>query len=101
MPESNQIVFTHKELAEILVKNQGIHEGLWGIYIEFGFTAANVGDRTGILQPSAIVPVQKIGIQRFPTPSSLTVDAAQINPANPDTQSPDRPKTPFALERQR
>jgi len=29
MPEAGQIVFTYKEIAELLVKQQGIHEGIW------------------------------------------------------------------------
>ena len=41
MPEVKQYVYTHKEIAELLIKDQGIHEGLWGAYYEFSFTAAN------------------------------------------------------------
>ena len=101
MPESNQIVFTHKELAELLVKNQDIHEGLWGVFIEFGFNAANVSDPTGSMQPAAIVPVLKVGIQKFPAPNSLTVDAAQVNPPSPESPAPNKPKPAFTLDRQK
>ncbi len=81
MPEATQISFTFKEIVEALVKRQDIHEGLWGIYIEFAFGAANVGNpKDGDVLPAAIVPVQKIGIQRFDEPSNLTVDAAIVNP---------------------
>ena len=38
MPETPQIIFSFKEIAEMLVKQQDIHEGLWGIYAEFGIT---------------------------------------------------------------
>jgi len=84
MPEIPIIAFSHKEVAEALIKKQNIHEGIWGVYIEFGIGAANVGqDPTDALNvlPAAIVPVVKIGIQRFPQPNSLTVDAAVVNPA--------------------
>lgn len=30
MAEPKQISFTHKEIAELLVKGQGLHEGIWG-----------------------------------------------------------------------
>jgi hypothetical protein len=30
--------------------------------------------------PAAIVPILEMGLQRFETPNSLTVDAAAINP---------------------
>ena len=83
MPEAKTIVYEHRELTEILVKEQGIHKGLWGVYIEFAIQGANVStDPTGeSLIPAAIVPVLKIGIQRFDKPNQLTVDAAVVNPA--------------------
>jgi hypothetical protein len=81
MPEANSYVFNHREIAEVLVKHQNLHEGFWGIYLEFGIGAANVqGPGDSSLLPAAIVPLLKIGIQRFPTENSLTVDAAKVNP---------------------
>ena len=83
MAETPIRTFTHKEIAEILVKEQNIHEGLWGVYIKFGIGAANIGDPdNGLLLPSAIVPVREIGLQRFDKESNLTVDAAIVNPAS-------------------
>lgn len=81
MAETKMFTFSYKELAEILVKQQDIHSGLWGVYIRFGIGAANIGDpENGVLVPSAIVPVREIGLQRFDEASNLTVDAAQVNP---------------------
>jgi hypothetical protein len=91
MAEAKSYTFNHQELAELLVKQQDIHEGFWGIYIEFGFGAANINsDPTGgkVLLPTAFSIVQKIGIQQFPEPSNLTVDAAKVNPR----KSSKRPK---------
>jgi hypothetical protein len=83
MAEVRSYTFDYKEVAEALIKKQGIHEGLWGIYMEFGIVAGNIptGPSEQALLPAAIVPVVKIGIQRFDKPSSLTVDAAEINPS--------------------
>lgn len=81
MPEINNITFNHKELAEILVKHQGIHEGIWGVYIEFGLKGANIGPDDNNVNPSAIVPVLKIGLQQFNQENSLSVDASKVNPA--------------------
>ncbi|HVO43234.1 MAG TPA: hypothetical protein VMT34_11455, partial [Aggregatilineales bacterium] len=69
-------------LAEILVKANDIHEGLWGVYIEFGFTATNITPTSdpAFLTPAAVATVQKIGLQRFPASNNLTVDAAVVNP---------------------
>jgi hypothetical protein len=82
MAEAKNYTFTYKEIAEALVKAQGLHEGLWGAYLQFGIGAANIptGPSNETLIPAAIVPVLNIGIQRFEQPNSLTVDAAEVNP---------------------
>ncbi len=84
MPEARQIVFSYQEVAEILVKQQGIHEGLWGVYFELGITGANVNSAPGgDLVPAAIVPLARMGLQRFDEEApGLTVDAAVVNPAS-------------------
>ena len=70
MPETKNIVFTHKEVVEALIRYNDIHEGLWGLYIEFGLAGANVGPTPGgDLNPAAVVPVLKIGLNRSETPS--------------------------------
>ncbi len=83
MPEAINYAFNHKEITELLIKKQDIHEGFWTIYIEFALTAANIAaspDDTNLL-PAAIIPVKRIGIQRVDQPNQLTIDAAKINPA--------------------
>ncbi len=80
------------------MKKQGIHEGIWGIYIRFGIKGANIGEQSGDLSPAAIVPVLDIGIQRFENESNLTVDAAQVNPRQ-RTQTKKRAATRKALKK--
>jgi hypothetical protein len=81
MPEARQITFTYEELAEILVKQQGIHEGLWGVYYELGIGAGNLPAPDGNFIPAALVPLQRMGIQKFDEEvKGLTVDAAKVNP---------------------
>ncbi len=79
MPETAQMLFTHKEVTEALIKAAGIHEGIWGVYIEFGIAGTNIEQPDGFI-PAAIVPISKIGIQRFTEPNGSTVDAAKVNP---------------------
>lgn len=83
MAEPSQIGFSFKELAEILVKKQGIHEGVWGIFVRFGLAASNVGPSDSDLKPSAIIPIVEIGLQKFETENNLSVDAAMVNPKVP------------------
>jgi len=84
MPESTTIMFTHKEVAEALVKVQGIHEGIWGVAIQFGLGATVAGPTQEEVLPSAIVPVMSIGIRKFDKENNLTVDAAVVNPKPAD-----------------
>lgn len=83
MPETKQITFTYQEVAEMMVRNLEINEGLWGVYIKFGIQAGNVGAGPDDLRPSAIVPVLELGLQRFDGPTNLTVDAAEVVKATP------------------
>ncbi len=84
MPENTQITFSHREIIELLIKERHIHEGVWRLTIVFGLQAVNFGFPGGNdVFPSAIVPVQKIGIQRVgddEPPDSITVDAGKVNP---------------------
>jgi hypothetical protein len=81
MAEVKQYTFTHREIAEALIKHQNIHEGWWGIYLEFSLRGANVGASDDALMPSAIVGVTTVGIQRFPKENNLALDASKVNPA--------------------
>lgn len=81
MPQTKNIEFDYGEVAEALIKYEGIHEGLWGIAIKFGLQGVNIGTEQGSdLTPAAIIPVLKIGLQRFEGANNLTVDASEINP---------------------
>jgi hypothetical protein len=97
MPEINNYTYTHTELATILIKEREIHEGLWGLYVEFAFAGANVGgtapNDSKSVMPAAISFVNKIGIQKFDSPNNLTVDAAVVNPSVKKAGKQSGPKT--------
>lgn len=78
MPEAQLIKFSYRELAELMVRKQGIKEGLWGIYVRFGIGGMNIGDSPESLVPAAVVALTEMGLQRFAEPSALTIDAATI-----------------------
>jgi hypothetical protein len=80
MPETEKLSLTHAELAEALVKHYDIHEGLWAIYVEFGLAGGNVGPDQSSINPAAIVPITKIGIQKVSESNNMTVDAVSVNP---------------------
>lgn len=82
MAIADRYTFTHQELAEMMVKSQDIHEGNWGLYVEFGLKGTNVKTDES-MAPAALVLVQKLGLQRFEESSPLAVDAAEVNPVPP------------------
>lgn len=88
MAEPTQIVFSYKEVVEALLRKHGIHDGIWGIYIKFGIQAANLGSSVGDLQPTAIVPVLQIGLQKFDAENNISVDAARVNPKDSTSAGP-------------
>jgi hypothetical protein len=80
MPEITNLVFTHKEVVTALIKSQNIHEGIWGLYVEFGISAANIGQGPEDIQPAAIIPILKLGLQQFKNVTNISVDASVVNP---------------------
>jgi hypothetical protein len=84
MPEVNQFTWTHKELATLLIKAAGIHEGRWFLVMSFGMSGGNFGSSDEQMNPGMLVAITGIGLQReLPdqkAPASLVVDAAEVNP---------------------
>ncbi len=86
MPQKTQLLYDYKELAEILVKNSGIHSGHWMVFMRFGIGGSNIPvappteDEEAKVVPAALVPVLELGIQKVPNPGPLSVDASEVNP---------------------
>ncbi len=87
MAEPSQISFSYKEVVEALVKNQGIHNGIWGLFVKFGIQATNIGENEKEVKPAAIIPVLEIGLQKFEKENNISVDAAKINPKTDNKMS--------------
>jgi len=83
MPEATQIAYKHRELVELMIKDRGLHEGIWGLFVRFGLGASNIGATEAEVQPAAIIPVLEIGLQKFDKENNISVDAARVNPAPP------------------
>jgi hypothetical protein len=80
MAESTQFMFSYKEVVTALLKQQGIHEGIWSLATSFGIGAINAGPNTEQLSPAAIVPLLAVGIQKGTELNNLSVDASVVNP---------------------
>jgi len=79
MGEVDAYTFNYKEVVTALIKQQGLHEGIWQLTVEFGLGAANIGSEND-LKPSAIVAVGKLGLKKLEVENNLSVDAAKVNP---------------------
>jgi hypothetical protein len=80
MPETSQFTFSFKEVVTALIKSQGLHDGIWGLFVNFGLSASNVGQTESEMKPAAIIPILQLGLQKFDKETSLSVDAAKVNP---------------------
>lgn len=87
MAEASQYIFPFKELAEMMIKKQNLHEGFWSIYVRFGINATNLSVNNAAHVPTAIVPVLEIGLQMDVEKGPLAVDASVINPAQRATKT--------------
>lgn len=72
---------TMRELATVLVKHYGLHEGKYDLLVEFQIGMGLFGPNPETINPGAMVGVSKIGlVSSPPVDSPMTVDAALVNP---------------------
>jgi hypothetical protein len=83
MPEQTQLTFSHQEVVTSLLKTMGIREGIWALHVKFGLRAATLGSSDTDVNPTAILPVLEIGIQKAEKVTNVSVDAAVVNGATP------------------
>lgn len=69
-----------REFTEVLIKHYGLHEGYYDLFAEFQIGAGAVGPNPESLTLGAVIGLQKIGLIGSKTITSLSVNAAEINP---------------------
>ena len=92
MAEPTQYAFDLKEVAAALIKQQGLHEGVWMVAFEFNLGAGMISASPGEPRPGALIQVNKIQLTRQGEPNAiphLSVDAAEVNPL-PTESKPSR-----------
>lgn len=90
MAKPDLYTFSFKEVAELMLRDVDMKEGLWGIYVKFGIQAASAGPGPEELKPTAIVPILELGLQRMKEPSNLTVDAKDVAGKGPAKKATSR-----------
>ncbi len=75
--------FSLTELTEILIKNQGLHEGLYNLSVQLQIGVGTVGPSPELICPGAMLGVSRIGLSKTDEGKENihTVNAAKINPA--------------------
>ena len=93
MPKATGIKYDHKELAALMMKDQGIKKGHWMIQASFSWAITNVvGTDGGPSGPSALSVLTTIGIQEAAKPGPFTVDAATLWEKPPARRKPRKAK---------
>ena len=69
-----------KDLAAVLVRHYGLHEGLFDVMVEYQIAVGGFGPDPANPLPGAMMGAHRIGLIRTEQPSGRTVDAALINP---------------------
>ena len=64
----------------MLVKDAGLHEGLFDISVEIQFAIGALGPTPAEVLPGALIGVKGIGLSPAVKATPLTVDAAVVNP---------------------
>jgi len=82
MVETTRRIYSNKELVEMMLKDQGIHEGNWVLAANLSFTAMNFGQSPdgSDASPAGVVAVTGVLLERVPAPLPFSVNAAEANP---------------------
>lgn len=80
MGEPTEFLFDYKEVAELLVKKQDLHEGIWELRFHFGLNAGCVGPSDDHLTPTAFVGIVKVSLALAEKETNMSVNAAKVNP---------------------
>lgn len=79
-PTPVDALLSMRDLASVLVKHYGIHEGRFDLLVEFQIGMGAVGPDPTALTPGAMIGVSRIGLMPSKTDGPTTVDAAIANP---------------------
>ncbi|GAB2562713.1 hypothetical protein GCM10027066_02630 [Dyella jejuensis] len=71
---------TTKELATILVKHFGLHEGKFNLAVEYQVGSGPIGPNKESLVPGIMVAFSRLNLVKADKDGPLVVDASEVNP---------------------
>ena len=87
MAKPTQIEYPLKELAALMVRDQGLKEGHWMLLVRFAHTVGNLETGESELSPVVITRIQSLGIQEVPAPNPMSVDASALDKTKPKARA--------------
>jgi hypothetical protein len=82
MPEVGHIRYSLKELTALMVRDQGIRNGLWMIWTRWGHSVTNIYPPKDVAEqpagPGVVSVLVEAGIQKADEPGPLTIDASEL-----------------------
>lgn len=73
--------FTLLKVAELLIREQGLHEGRYEAGFQFALTVGKFGLQPGAAPiPGVVTCISDLALLRSPIDSPMGVDAAEVNP---------------------
>lgn len=92
-PTKNPYSMPLKELAAVLVKHYGLHEGYYETEMSFQLAVgpSPVPGQEGM--PALITAVSSVGIKKLDEKTDGSVDASEINPKQGESDAKRRTKT--------
>jgi len=72
---------TLKELGALLVKDAGLHSGLYDISFQLNWTVGTLGPSPEAALPGALIGIKGAGLTRADKMGAYTVDASEVNPS--------------------
>lgn len=80
LPTPIESPLSMRDLAILLVKHYGLHEGRYDLTVEFQIGVGGVGSDVTNLSPGATFAVKKVGLVPTQAFGGASVDAGEVNP---------------------
>lgn len=84
--------YSLREITELLIKHQDLHEGLYELSFQFQIAVGGVKASPENVLPGAMFGVSAIGLSKTEEENKNTVNAAQVNPLKKREKTSSRPK---------
>lgn len=93
MADPEEYIYSLREAAIVLIKQNNIHEGYWSLAVEFQLGVTLAAPQGSIPLPTGMVSVSRIGLKPSEQSFQHAVNAAEVNPAQHEASTrSSRPK---------